>query len=86
VIGVVLSSVGNCLFLIFVSKKYFELTFSKYIAATKMMLLKFGVKALAGGSISEINNQLDIILVGFFYCLRLIVRFFLTEEDKDMYK
>ena len=65
VIGIVLSSVGNCLFLILVSRNYFEITFSEYVSTTKNML-KFGVKVLAGGSINEINNQLDIILIGFF--------------------
>lgn len=65
VIGVVLSSVGNCLFLIFVSRNYFGITFSKYVPTTNKML-QFGFKVLAGGSINEINNQLDIILIGFF--------------------
>ncbi|HJH25579.1 MAG TPA: hypothetical protein C5S37_02140 [Methanophagales archaeon] len=38
VIGVVLSSVGNCLFLIFVSRNYFKITFSEYVPTTKKML------------------------------------------------
>jgi O-antigen/teichoic acid export membrane protein len=65
VIGVVLSSVGNCLFLIFVSRKYFEITLSEYVQTTKKML-RFSVQLLTAGAINEINNQLDIILVGFF--------------------
>ena len=65
VIGVVLSSLGSCLFLIWISRKYFEITLRGYIQTTKKML-KFSVKILAAGSINEINNQLDIILIGFF--------------------
>ena len=64
-IGVVLSSVSSCLFLIFVSRNYFKITLSKYLSTTKKML-RFGVQVLAAGSINEINNQLDIILIGFF--------------------
>jgi O-antigen/teichoic acid export membrane protein len=65
VIGVVLSSVGNCLFLIFVSKKYFELTFSEYVPTTKR-LLSFSWKIVAGNAINMINYQADIILIGYF--------------------
>jgi len=65
VIGVVLSSIGSCLFLIWISKRYFELTFSRYVSTTKKMLL-FGVQLLIAGAINEINNRLDILLVGFF--------------------
>lgn len=65
VIGIVLSSVCNCLFLIFVSRNYFEISFNQYVATTKKVL-KFGAKILAAGSINEINNQLDLILIGFF--------------------
>ena len=65
VIGVVLSSVGNCLFLIFISRNYFEITLSEYIQTTKKML-RFSVQLFTAGAINEINNQLDIILIGFF--------------------
>ena len=65
VAGVVLSSVGSCLFLIFVSRNYFKITLIEYLSTTKKML-RFGVQVLAAGSINEINNQLDIILIGFF--------------------
>lgn len=65
VIGVVLSSFGNCLYLIFVSRKYFEITFSEYVPTTKKTM-RFGAQLLAVGAINEINNQLDIILIGIF--------------------
>jgi len=65
VAGVVLSSVGSSLFLIFVSRNYFKITLIEYLSTTKKML-RFGVQVLAAGSINQINNQLDIILIGFF--------------------
>ena len=65
VIGVVLSSVGNCLFLIFASRNYFEITFSEYVPTTKRML-SFSWKLVAGNAINMINYQADIILIGYF--------------------
>ena len=65
VIGIVLSSVGSCLFLILISRNHFKITLSDYVKTTKKML-RFGAQILAAGSINEINNQLDIILIGFF--------------------
>ena len=65
VIGIVLSSVGNCLYLICVSRKYFELTFSKYVATTKKML-SFGWKVVASNAINQINYHADTLLIGYF--------------------
>jgi len=65
VIGIVLSSAGSCLFLIFVSRNYFEIALDEYIPRTKKML-KFGTQLSTAGVINEINNQLDILLIGFF--------------------
>jgi O-antigen/teichoic acid export membrane protein len=65
VIGVVLSSVGFCLFLIWTARKYFEITFSEYIPTTKKML-KFGAQIFGANAINMINYQADIILIGFF--------------------
>ena len=65
VIGIVLSSVGSCSFLILISRNHFKITLSEYVKTTKKML-GFGAQILAAGSINEINNQLDIILIGFF--------------------
>ena len=65
VIGIVLSAVGNCLYLIFVSRNYFEFTFSEYVPTTKK-LLSFSWKIVAGNAINMINYQMDIILVGYF--------------------
>lgn len=65
VIGIVLSAVGNCLFLIGVSRKYFKITLSEYVPVTKKML-KFGAQIFGANAINMINTQLDIILIGFF--------------------
>ena len=65
VIGIVLSSVGNCLFLIFVSRNYFEITFSEYVPTTKKQL-KLGAQICGVNSINQINYQADIVLVGYF--------------------
>ena len=67
VIGIVLSSVGSCLFLILilVSRSYFRITFSEYVQTTKKML-RFGGQLLATGAINQINYQADIILIGYF--------------------
>ncbi|CAG0999537.1 Stage V sporulation protein B [Methanosarcinales archaeon] len=64
-IGVVLSSICSCLVLIYVSKKYFEITLYDYVKTTKMML-QFGFKVFATGLIGDVNNRVDIILIGFF--------------------
>jgi len=53
VIGVVLSSVGSCMFLIWTTRKYFEITFNKYIPTTKKML-KFGIQLMGGNAINMI--------------------------------
>jgi O-antigen/teichoic acid export membrane protein len=65
VMGVVLSSVGSCLFLIWVSKDYFWIVFSEYGSTTKKML-RFGVQMFTAGMINIINYQADIILIGYF--------------------
>jgi len=65
VIGVVLSSVGFCLFLIWTTRKYFEITFSGYAPTTKKMLL-FGIHIFGAQAMNIINYQADIILIGYF--------------------
>jgi stage V sporulation protein B len=65
VIGVVLSSVGMWLNLMWISRVYFKFTFDEYVQITKKML-QFGVKVFAAGSINLINNQIDILLIGFY--------------------
>ncbi len=65
VIGIVLSSVFVCLYLVRVSRVYFKIMFDEYTKTTKKML-QFGLKVLAAGSINTINNQIDTILIGFF--------------------
>jgi O-antigen/teichoic acid export membrane protein len=65
VIGVVLSSVGSCLFLIFVSRNYFKITLSEYVSTTKKML-SFGWKIVASNAIGLVNYQADTLLIGYF--------------------
>ena len=65
VIGVVLSSVGSCLFLIWVSKDYFEIVFSEYVPTTKKML-RFGVQIFGTTATQMINYQADTLLIGYF--------------------
>ena len=65
VIGVVLASVGWCFYLLWVSKNYFEITIKGYIQTT-LDMMNFGYKVLLSNAVNEINNQIDIILIGFF--------------------
>ena len=65
VIGIVLSSVGNCLFLILVSRNYFKITFSEYVPTTKNML-RFGVQIFGAEATTMINYQADTLLIGYF--------------------
>ena len=65
VIGIVFSSFGFCLFLIWTARKYFEITFSEYIPTTKRML-RFGAQIFGANAINMINYQADIILIGYF--------------------
>ena len=65
VIGIVLSSVGNCLFLIFVSRNYFEITLEEYIPTTKKTL-RFGAQIFGANAINMINYQADTLLIGYF--------------------
>lgn len=65
VIGIVLASIGSCLYLVWVSKNYFEITFSEYVPTTKKML-KFGAQIFGANAINIINYQADTILIGYF--------------------
>ena len=64
-VGIVLSSIGSCLFLIWVSKGYFEITFSEYVLNAKRML-RFGVQVFGAMAANTINYQADILLIGYF--------------------
>ena len=64
VIGFVLSQIGTCLFLIWVSKDYFEFMFGEYVTTLKKMT-RFGVQALGVNSLSTIEMKTDIILIGY---------------------
>jgi O-antigen/teichoic acid export membrane protein len=65
VIGIVLSSFGFCLFLIWTTRKYFKITLSEYVSTTKKML-SFGWKIVAGNAINQVNYHADILLIGYF--------------------
>jgi len=65
VIGVVFASVVYCLFLIYVTRNYFEITFSNYIQTTKR-ILKFSSQIFGANAINMINYQADIVLIGYF--------------------
>ena len=65
VIGLVLSSVCTLFYLIFITKKYFEITFNEYVPTTKSML-SFGSKIIASNAINQVNYHADILLVGYF--------------------
>ncbi|OEU51594.1 MAG: hypothetical protein BA871_08260 [Desulfuromonadales bacterium C00003096] len=65
VIGLVLSSIGFCLFLGWIARKYFEITFHEYIPTTKKMLT-FGAQIFGANAINMINYQADLLLIGYF--------------------
>jgi len=65
IIGIVLSSVGTCSYLLLVTKKYFKITLNGYILITKK-LLRFGIQIFGSNAINMINYQADIILIGYF--------------------
>lgn len=65
VIGVVISSVGWCLYLLLITRDYFEITFEGYAKNTKKMLV-FGAQIFGANAINMINYQADIILIGYF--------------------
>lgn len=65
IIGMFLSSIGSCAFLIWICRKYFDFTLDRYRQMTKK-LIGFGAQISVASAINEINNQMDILLVGFF--------------------
>jgi len=73
-IGIVLASIGSCLHLVWVSKNYFEITFSNYAPTTKK-ILKFGTQIFGANAINMINYRADTILIGYF----------LTDTDVGYY-
>jgi len=65
VIGNVVSSIGGCLYLIWISKNYFDITLEEYVPTIKKQL-KFGIQTFLANAINVINYKADIILIGFF--------------------
>lgn len=64
VLGIVLSSVGSCLYLVSVTRSYFEISFENYFQTTKKMLI-FGAQIFGANAINMINYQADIIMIGY---------------------
>jgi len=60
VIGVVLSSIGSCTYLIWICRAYFDITLEGYTQTTKK-LLRFGAQILAANAINMINYQADTL-------------------------
>jgi len=65
IIGIVLSFVGSCLYLLWVSKGYFKIESGEYFSES-FRLLRFGWKIVAINGINQINYQADTILIGYF--------------------
>jgi stage V sporulation protein B len=61
----VLSYMGSCLFLLLTTRRYYKIDLKGYISTTKE-LLRFGVQVIAVNLINQINNELDILFIGFF--------------------
>lgn len=75
VIGIVISSIGSCLYLVWILKKYLiKLTISQFADNSKMMLL-FGGQTVIANSVNMINYQADTLMVGYF----------LTKADVGFY-
>lgn len=65
VLGIVLASAGSCLYLVSVSRSYFEISLENYFQITKKMLI-FGAQIFGANAINLINYQADIIMIGYF--------------------
>lgn len=63
--GIVLSSLVSCLYLVSVTRSYFEISFENYFQTTKKMLI-FGAQIFGTNAINRINYQADIIIIGYF--------------------
>lgn len=65
VLGLVLSYAVSCIFLIFVSSRYFRLTLDGF-SKTTSMLLSFSAPILVTNGINMVNYQADTVLIGYF--------------------
>jgi len=65
VTSIVLSSIGTCLYLMRVSRGYFEITLKRYALMTRRML-QFGAQISGTNAINMVNYQADIIMIGYF--------------------
>lgn len=61
--GILVSTVILSIFLIVLSRKHFDFNFRLY-RKTNKVLMRYGAQILSTNAINEINNQMDIILVG----------------------
>ncbi len=65
VIGIILSKIGSCIYLIWMCKQYINITFDKYVQSTKKLLL-FGVQLFGVNAINIINYHADTTMIGYF--------------------
>lgn len=74
VIGIVASWVASTLYLLLMSRQFFSFTLEGFVSIAKS-LMRFGFQMLTAGAINDINNELDVLFVGFF----------LTSTDVGLY-
>ncbi len=65
VISIVLSSLGYCVYVIWVSRAYLRIILHNYISTTREML-KFGSQIFGANVVDLISYRADIILTGYF--------------------
>lgn len=65
IISMILSSMGYFVYILYISKNYFQFTLSNYITNIRETL-NFGIKVLLSNGINQINYQADTILIGYF--------------------
>ncbi len=65
VIGMILSTAGTCLYLVYITFKYYQITFNGCIESIKQ-LVSLGWKLVLNSAINQINYQADIVLIGLF--------------------
>lgn len=65
IIGLILSFSVSCIFLLYVGREYAKIAFVNFVESARK-LLHFGFQLFSAGVINDINNELDVLLIGFF--------------------
>lgn len=65
IIGILLSLIFSCFYLILVSRRYFDIKFQNYSSTTKEMLI-FGFQIFGSNAINTINYQASTLMIGYF--------------------